>query len=167
MEDDEKQRQFELAERLLSEQNFAAAVVAGVVAALLGAVAYGIVVTIASFSYGFAAAGLGIVVGLSMQYLGRGISTKFAVVAIALTIAGCVLGNLFRVVVGIARAGSISPIDVLRQEPLPMLVERSLSYLSLIDIVFWLVAVFCAGFLALRPLSRRERLAVGLFDARG
>ena len=43
MHDDEKQKNYELAEKLISEQNFAAAVIAGTIAMLLAAVAYGIV----------------------------------------------------------------------------------------------------------------------------
>ena len=56
MKEEEKQKNYELAERLLSEQNFTAAVIAGAVATLLSAVAYGITVTYWDFSFGFAAA---------------------------------------------------------------------------------------------------------------
>ncbi len=98
MHDEEKQKNYELAEKLISEQNFAAAVIAGAVVTLLAAIAYGIIVATWSFSYGFAAAGIGVVIGFSMQFLGRGISMKFAAVATFYTIAGCLLGNLFRVI---------------------------------------------------------------------
>lgn len=81
MNDEEKQKNYELAEKLISEQNFAAAIIAGAFATLLAAVAYGITVELWAFSYGFAAAGVGIIVGLSIGFLGRGISTKFAVAA--------------------------------------------------------------------------------------
>ena len=74
MHDEEKQKNHELAEKLISEQNFAAAVIAGAIASLLAAVAYGIIVEAWPFSYGFAAAGVGIVIGFSMGFLGRGIS---------------------------------------------------------------------------------------------
>ncbi len=81
MDNEEKQKNHELADKLISEQNFAAAVIVGAVATLLAAATYGITVATWAFSYGFAAAGVGIVIGLSMGFLGRGISTKFAVVA--------------------------------------------------------------------------------------
>jgi dipeptide/tripeptide permease len=86
MDQEEKQRNYEKAEILLSEQNFAAAVIAGAVATVLAAAIYGIVVARWSFSYGFAAAGIGIAIGISMQYLGRGIEMKFAVAAAAYTL---------------------------------------------------------------------------------
>jgi dipeptide/tripeptide permease len=167
MDDEEKQENYELADKLISEQNFAAAVIAGAVATLLAAVAYGITVATWAFSYGFAAAGVGILIGLSMGFLGRGISTKFAVVATLYTITGCAIGNLFRVIIELAQATATSPIDVLRNNSLSVLVERSISNVSFVDLVFWFVAVFCAVYLAKRPLSRSERLAIGLFELRG
>lgn len=167
MNDEEKQNNYELADRLFSEQNLAAAVIAGAVATLLAAAAYGITVATWTFSYGFAAAGVGIVIGLSMGFLGRGISTKFAVVATLYTITGCAIGNLFRAMVELAPATATSPIDVLRSNSLSVLVERSISNVSIVDLVFWFVAVFCAVFLAKRPLSRAERLAIGMFELKG
>lgn len=167
MDDEEKQKNYELADKLISEQNFAAAVIVGAVATLLATAAYGITVATWAFSYGFAAAGVGIVIGLSMGFLGRGISTKFAVVATLYTITGCAIGNLFRVIIELAQATATSPIDVLRNNSLSVLVERSISNVSFVDLVFWFVAVFCAVFLAKRPLSRSERLAIGMFELRG
>jgi len=166
MDDEEKQRNYELAYKLNSEQNFAAAVIVGAVATLLAAAAYGITVATWAFSYGFAAAGVGIVIGLSMGFLGRGISTKFAVVATLYTITGCAIGNLFRVIIELAQETATSPIDVLRNNSLSVLVERSISNVFFVDLVFWFVAVFCAVFLAKRPLSRSERLAIGMFQLR-
>ena len=166
MDDEEKHKHYELANKLISEQNFAAAVVVGAVATLLAAAAYGISVATWAYSYGFAAAGVGIVVGLSMGFLGRGISTKFAVVATLYTITGCAIGNLFRVIIELAQASATSPIDVFRNNSLSVLVERSISSLSFVDLVFWFVAVFCAVFLAKRSLSRSERLAIGMFELR-
>ncbi len=167
MNDEEKQKNYELADKLISEQNFAAAVIVGAVATILAAAAYGIIVATWAFSYGFVAAGVGIVIGLSMQFLGRGISMKFAVVATVYAITGCVLGNLFRVIIELAQANATSPIDALRNNSLSVLAEWSVSDVSFVDLVYWFVAVFCAVFLAKRPLSRSERLAIGLFELRG
>ena len=50
-----------------------------------------------------------------MQFLGRGIDNKFAIAAVVYTIAGCLLGNVFRVV---------SPLDVLQSEDFLLIVER-------------------------------------------
>lgn len=142
----------------MSEQNFAAAIVVGAVATVLAAATYSLVVAKWNFSYGFAAAGIGIAVGISMQYLGRGIQTKFAVAAAIYTIAGCLLGNIFRVV---------SPLDLFRSNDLLPIAGRSVSDISFVDLVYWFVAIFAAVFLARRPLSRRDRLAIGLYEMKG
>jgi dipeptide/tripeptide permease len=155
----------ELAERLLSEQNFVAAIVAGAIATLLSAVAYGIVVRSLPISYGFAAAGVGTFIGFFVGFLGRGIETKFSVVAVGYTIAGCLLGNLLVKIVSVARATASNPIDVFRSSSLPELAQWSVAGLTLIHIVYWFVAVFAAGFLARRSLSREQRLAIGLYFA--
>lgn len=166
MHDDEKQEIYQLAEKLISEQNFAAAVIAGAIAMLLAAVAYGIVVEAWPFSYGFAAAGVGTVIGFFMGFLGRGISIKFPVMAAIYTIVGCVLGNLFVKIMNLSRANAASPIDVFQSHSLSVLAKWSVAGLSLIHLVFWFVAVFAAVFLARRPLSRAQRLAIGMLKLR-
>jgi dipeptide/tripeptide permease len=103
MHDDEKQKNYELAEKLISEQNFAAAVIAGAIAMLLAAVAYGIVVERWPTTYGFAAAGVGTVVGFFMGFLGRGISAKFSVVA-AVFLAKRALSRSERLALGLYEA---------------------------------------------------------------
>jgi hypothetical protein len=160
MKDEEKQKNYELAEKLISEQNFTAAVIAGAITMLLAAVAYGIVVEAWPISYGFAAVGVGVVIGFFMGFLGRGISMKFSVVAAVYTVAGCVLGNLF------VRIVAASPIDVIQSNSLSLLAQWSVSGLSFIHLVFWFMAVFAAVFLAKRPLSRDQRLAIGMLELR-
>ncbi len=163
MKDEDRQKNYALAEKLLSEQNFAAAIIAGAIATVLAAMAYGIAVNVWPLFYGFAAAAVGIFVGIAVGFLGRGIESKFAVLAATYTIVGCILGNGFATVLGVARAGRMSPLDVLQSEPFSILAEWLIAGLSLIHAVYWLVAVVCAGFLARRPLSRADRLALGLY----
>lgn len=130
----------------------------------VAAVAYGIVVEVWPFSYGFAAAGVGIVIGFFIGFLGRGITMKFSVAAAIYTIAGCVLGNLFLNIMNSARATGVSPIDVVHGNSLSVLAQWSVSGLSLMHLVFWFVAVIAAVFLAKRPLSRAQRLAIGTLE---
>lgn len=167
MDDEEKQQNYELAERLISEQNFAAALIAGAIAMLIAAIGYSMVVKAWPFSYGFAAAGIGIVIGYFMGFLGRGISMKFAVAAAVYTMAGCIFGNLFVKIMYLSQAQAISPLDLLQDNSLSDLGRWSVSGLSLIHLVFWFVAVFAAVFLAKRPLSRKQRLALGVHGLRG
>ena len=164
MDQEEKQRNYDIAEALYLEQNFPAAVIVGAVATILAATIYAIVVAKWNFSYGFASAGIGIAVGISMQYLGRGIETKFTVAAAVYTIAGCVLGSAFKPVMNLVLIYRVSPLDVFRYSEFSMQFGWSASF---VDLVFWFVAVFAAVFLARRPLSRSDRLAIDMYELKG
>lgn len=164
MKEEDKQRNYKLAANLIAQQNFAAAIIIGAGATVLAAALYGILTAIWNFSYGFVAAAIGIIIGISMQYLGRGIETKFAVAAFLYTIAGCVLGNLFRVIMSMSIGSATSPLEVWRTNEFSLLAGRAQSYISLIDLVFWFVAVWLAVFLVKRPLSRKERIAIGMYE---
>lgn len=166
MNDDEKQQHVERAETLLSQQNFAAAAVVGAIAAVLAATAYGIVVVKWPVVYGFAAAAIGVVVGASMQFLGRGIETKFAVLAAVYTIAGCLLGQLCCVVLQLAVGSSGSLAGVFRNNSIAAIVEQARHALGALHLLYWFIAVLAAVFLARRPLSRTDRLAIGLYRLR-
>lgn len=148
------------AAQILVAQNFTAAIVGGAVAAVIAAFAYGITVAIWPFAYGFAFAGIGIAVGATMQFLGRGIATRFAVAAAGLTLLACVLGYLMCAVVERGMATGAGPLDVLANSAFTDLVTFAAGYFSPVDIVYWFVALFCAVFLARRALSREQRLAV-------
>lgn len=164
MDEAQKQQNYTLAERLHAEQNFPAAVIAGAVAMVLAAAAYGMTVRLWPFAYGFAAAGIGIVVGVAMAFVGRGIAPRFAVLAAVFTLAGCLLGNIFAHVLGLAAANAVSASDVLRDASLSQLAESSVADLSPVVLLYWFVAVVGAVFLARRPLSRADRLAIGMYE---
>lgn len=166
MNDEEKKKHFERAEVLIAEQNFAAAVIAGAIAAILAAIAYGITVTHWAFAHVFAVAGVGVVVGFATGFLGRGISSKFGWLAAGYTIAGCLLGNIFAEILARTIGNSTSPVEVLQSESFSTIAAWAVSGLSAIDLVFWFVAVFVAVFLAKRALSRSDRLAIGLYESR-
>jgi len=162
MKQEDKQTNYELAEKLISEQNFTAAVIIGAITTLFAGAIYSIIVTKWDFSYGFVAAGIGIAVGASMQSLGRGIETKFAVLAASYTIAGCILGKVFPAIVRLAREGATSPQEVFQSNGISELAGQFAFDFSFIELVFWLVGVWFAVFLVKRPLSRSERLAIGM-----
>jgi hypothetical protein len=164
--DEEKQRNYDVAVKLLSEQNFSAAIIAGAVATILAAAAFGIVVATWTFAYGFSAAGVGIVIGLTIGFLGRGISTKFAVAAALYTMLGCVLGNLSWVIMDLAQATGTSPIRVLGRNSLPALARQAVADGFSIYLLYWFVAIIAAVFLSRRALSRADRLAIGVYASR-
>ena len=167
MDSVEKQRNYELAEKLLSEQNFGAAVIAGVVAIILSAGIYGIVKSLSEgLYYTILAAGIGVVIGFTMQFLGRGIDRKFALVASVYALLGCVLGNMFAVVMHVARATVVSPFDVLLNTAISELYRWMFTDLHFADLMFWIIGIGGAAYFARRPLTREEGLALHTYKMR-
>ena len=164
MNHDEKQLLISRAQVLLSEQNFLAAVVAGVAATILAAFAYAIVTSQWPFSSGFAAVGIGIAVGAAMQYLGRGIETRFAIAAAVFTSVGCLFGNALRETMFGIDGNLFIRLSAVRDVQVSALFEQGISYAASFNLVFWLIAIWFAAFLVKRPLSRRDRLALGALE---
>ena len=166
MQDEEKQRHYATAEKLLAEQNMTAAVIGGSVAAVLAGVGYAIAASVLPSGYGFGMAGAGVVVGFTIGFLGRGISSKFAVLAAALTILAVLVGNAVRVVLSSASASRSSLPEAVSTQSMTDVLVQSMAYLSPLDLVYLLVAVFAAAFLGRRSLSRADRLSLGLYAER-
>ena len=167
MDSVEKQRIYELAEKLLSEQNFGVAVVAGVIAMILSAWIYGIVKSQSEgIYYSILAAGIGTIIGLTMRFLGRGIDIKFALVASAYALLGCMLGNMFAVVMNVAQSNAVSPFDILQNTPKSELYEWIFADLPLADLMFWIIGIGSAAYFARRPLTREEGLALHAYKMR-
>ena len=165
MDDNEKRQHAERAVQLLAEQNLAVALIAGTVATILAAAAYGAVVVTWPYFHGFAAAGVGIIVGFPIGFLGRGILTRFAVIASVYTIVGCLLGNVFASAINTARNERSSLIDIFGDQSASIFWDWATADLSLVHVVYWLIAIACAAFLSRRPLSRADRLALGLYSS--
>jgi hypothetical protein len=165
MDQQQKQLNYQLAEKLVAEQNIWGAAIFGAAAMVLAAVAYGLIGA-GGFTYSFVAVGIGVFVGLTMQFLGRGIDARFPVLASVYTVGGCLLGNMFTIIIYIARAEKVSPFKILLDTPPNELLEWSGSGVQLISLIFWTFAVVAAIFFVKRPLTREERLALGMYEMR-
>src|SRR5262245_137107 len=75
-------------------QRFPLAVVAGIGAALVGAVLWAAVTVATDTELGLMAIVLGFLVGRAIREAGRGIDTKFGILGAACALGGCLLGNL-------------------------------------------------------------------------
>lgn len=166
MTPDEKQQNCERAKVLLAEQNFPAAAISGLIATILSAVIYALIVMNASFSAPFVAAGVGTLIGLAMQFPGRGIELKFAILASILTVAGCLLGDYLIGPLAWLRRQGESVMDIFSQMSIESFVEFTASNFRLVDIVYLAFAIAAAAYCARRPLSRADGLAVHTYKNR-
>lgn len=90
----------------------------------------------------------------------------FVVVAAALAVVGCVLGNIFAAILFEARAYGQSPFEIAASIEFGQLAEFVRADFQLLDLLFWPLAIYAATFFAKRQLSREEGLAIYIYENR-
>jgi hypothetical protein len=81
-------------EQIRSRQNFGLAVVAGLGAAIVGAVLWAVVVYVTNYEIGLIAVAVGAVVGLAVRQTGQGADQKFGILGAACAALGWGLGTV-------------------------------------------------------------------------
>ncbi|MEL6869385.1 MAG: hypothetical protein AAFO81_06255 [Pseudomonadota bacterium] len=162
MQESDKNKYRQVAKALLAAQNLPRAVAVGVFVTIIAALAYALAVAFLPFCQPFAAMGVGAIIGLAVGLSGHGVTTGFAVLAVALTLCGSVLGNLLTTVVMQARSAVDIPLAALSNASFADVLRWSFDGYVSVQLVFWFVAAIAAGFLARKSLSRTEQLALRL-----
>lgn len=160
MTDAKLAERYQIAERLIAEQNFGLGVVAAVVAALAGALAWGVVTVITGGIPAWFAIAIGALVGYGMQVFGRGLTTKYSVVAAVMAIVGCVAGNLAAYVIFQSKASFRSIDEILSTLDLADLIDFYVRALGLLDLFFYFLAAVAAWYFAQRDLTQEEDFAM-------
>ena len=158
--------QFELARKLLKEQSLVGAILAGTVAAIAGAIAWGALAHGIGASYSIFGIGVGVLVGWGVREFGRGIENLYPMIAIVLAIFGCIAGN-FAVTVIDALAYGETIAELLASLTWEVFLGYLKYSLGFLDVLAWAVAAFCAGWLSKRHLDTEEALAVYAYRIHG
>lgn len=167
MKPEEKQRNIELAEALLKEQALGVAMVSGVITMILGSGIYAVVaLVVGGDSVSVLVIAIGAAIGLSMQYLGRGITTDFTVVASLIAALSYPVAKFFTIALYTVKLDRIPVTDLFNSGRMVSLVNWVLSGLGLVDLIFWLGAIIAAAFLAKRRLSIDEGQAIRTYERR-
>lgn len=127
------------------EQNLWRAILAGGLAALVGAIIWAIVTLILEWQIGFMAIGMGILVGNVVRWMGKGVDMKFGVTGAGLAALGCVAGNVLTTAIVISQLeefGSLSSV-LLTFVLLPRFAfELMIETGSPVDIIFYGIALY-------------------------
>ena len=85
-------------EKLRMEQNLPVAIIAGVLAGLVGAALWAIISVTTGYQIGYLAIGIGAIVGVAMRFTGKGIDQIFGISGGIIAIFSCFIGNYFSIV---------------------------------------------------------------------
>lgn len=141
---------------LRSEQNLPLAIAAGIISALLGAAAWAAITVLTGYQIGFMAIGVGVVVGLAVRAMGKGIDKPFGLVGAGFSVLGCALGNLLAVCGILSAQDGVPYFQVLGSLDFAMARNLMVMTFSPIDLLFYGLAVFYGHRFSFRQVTGQE-----------
>ena len=139
-----------------AEQSMVGGFLAGSAAALAGAGVWALVTVLTGYQIGFMAIGVGFLVGLAVQFAGKGINKVFGVMGAALALLGCLLGNYFTIVHFVGEAEGLGFFDTLTRISPAAIPELMAVTFSPMDLVFYGIAVYEGFKLSFRKITEDE-----------
>lgn len=132
----------ELIGMIRARQNLTLAVVGGAVAAVVGASVWAAVTVASGMQIGWMAVGVGFLVGGAVRWLGKGIDKPFGYAGAALSLCGCLLGNLLSVYAIYARQEELPFFFVLTHANLSAIPDLLAATFHPMDLLFYAIAVY-------------------------
>ena len=119
-----------------------AALVAGSVAAAAGAMVWAAVTVFTGMQIGWMAVGVGFLVGFAVRRFGKGSDATFQVLGAALSLAGCLAGNLLAVCAFASRQQDLPLMGVLAGLTPGLAIQLIVETFSGMDLLFYGIAVY-------------------------
>lgn len=145
-----------LMEELRREQSLAGALLAGLVGAAVAAALWGALTYWTGYQIGFAAIGVGLLVGLAVRWAGKGLGATFGLVGAFFSLLGCIAGNVLAGAAYLAREQGYELLEVLSGLTVDLVVQISRAMFSPMDLLFYALALWTGYETARRKLSAEE-----------
>jgi len=139
-------------------QNLPLGLLAGIAAALIGAVIWAAITIVTDYQIGFMAVGIGFLVGLAIRVVGKGIDRVFGITGAVLALFGCLAGNVLTMAIIISQQEAIPFFYVflfLATTPAAVIELMAISF-SPIDLLFYGIAIYAGYKYSFRRFSRAE-----------
>jgi hypothetical protein len=146
--------------KLHAQQNLPMAVIAGVSAALIGAILWAIITVVTKFQIGYMAVGVGFLVGYAIRTFGKGLSPLYGVIGASLALIGCLLGNLLSVCGFIAGDQNLPFMQILLgifTNP-DVIIQVLIATFQPMDLLFYGIALYEGYHLSFRELTEEDAL---------
>jgi hypothetical protein len=145
-------------ENLKLEQNLGLGMIGGAAAGLVGAVLWAAVTYLTEYQIGWLALGVGILVGLGVRWLGKGIDRIFGIAGGVIALVSVVLGNFLTALGYVAKAYEIGFLQVLQQFDYSLTFELMKVTFTAMDLLFYGLAVYAGYRYSFRKISREQLL---------
>jgi hypothetical protein len=129
-------------QQLKSEQNLGMGVVGGLMGMVIGAVLWAVITVVTDYQIGWMAIGVGFLVGLGVQLLGKGLSSSFGVAAAVLAGVGCLLGNFLVIIGFVSQEFGLTYGEIFAELDGATMVELMTATFQPMDLLFYGLAIY-------------------------
>jgi hypothetical protein len=143
-------------QEIKDNQNLSLGILGGIGAAVIGATIWAMITTLTNYQIGWMAVGVGFLVGIGVRSLGKGIDLSFGAVGAALSLLGCLAGNLLTVCILISRQENIELFNLLSRLNPSVAVELMKVTFNPMDLLFYGIAVYEGYRFSFRRISEDE-----------
>jgi hypothetical protein len=142
-----------LVQQRRDNQNLGLGIVGGALGALVGAALWALITSLTNFQIGFMAVGVGVLAGYGVRKFGQGIDARFGIVGAVLSLAGCLVGNLFVICYAASAQSGLPFIETLSSITPTLYAELLKESFSPIDLVFYAIAVYEGYKFSIAPVT--------------
>lgn len=143
-------------DQLNREQQLPLGLLAGLGAAVIGAVLWAAITVITEFQIGYMAVAIGFMVGYAIRYAGKGMDRIFGISGAALSLFGCLLGNFLSIIGFAANQYGLGYIETLGMVDLDKIPGLMLETFNPIDFLFYGIAIYEGYRFSFRVVSDGE-----------
>ena len=149
-------------DQLRPEQNLPLAIAAAVVASLVSAGLWAAITVATEYQIGYMAIAVGLIVGFSVRFVGKGIDQVFGVIGAVFALLGCLVGNYLSMVGFAADAEGLTYIDTLLLIDISLIPSIMAETFSPMDILFYGLAVYEGYRFSFRAIDEEELAQQGI-----
>ena len=146
-------------EALKLEQNLPMAIIGGLLAAFVGALIWAIITVSTGYQIGYMALGVGLLVGYTVKFTGKGIDAIFGLLGAVSAFLGCLLGNFFSLIGFAANEEGLGYMELLGSIDYNLLPEIMAETFSPMDLLFYGIAVYEGYRFSFRTITEEELIA--------
>jgi hypothetical protein len=146
----ERERRARYLAEVRRDENFPAGLVGGLLAAVVAAGLWASLTALVGVQFGWLALGVGAMVGVAVRRYGRGLGLRFGLAAAGFTLVGCLLGDLAAAYLLVAQQFGLSGVEMMALVRLDVMREFMVNTFSILDAVFYGVALVLAYNIAFR-----------------
>ncbi len=143
-------------DKLKLEQNLPLGIIAGLFAAIAGALVWAVIIVSTGYQIGYMAMAIGFLVGYAIKNTGKGIDKIFGISGAILSLFGCLLGNFLGIVGFVANSEGLSYFKTLTAIDYSLIPELMTASFSPIDLLFYGIAVYQGYKFSFRQIKEQE-----------